>query len=228
MRCAEASLRDWIERSRAAYGAWRLDRCAAPILASIDASRFEAIQAQYRDAAPSPGSSKYLDLRAWLRVAIGRARGLKLHRQPAGDVLDLGTGCGYFPLVCRHYGHRARALDLDTDPLYNAMIDLLKIDRRVCAIEAGVRLPAFDTRFAWVTGFMVCFNNHKRDDVWGPSEWEFFVRDVIDHLLEPGGQLHLELNPERDGRFATPEIEKVLARAGASVNGGVVRLRAPR
>jgi len=217
---------DWIERSRAVWGAWRLDRCAAPILGGIDARRFESIRARFREADPDPGSSKYLDLRAWLRVAVGRARGLGLHRRPACDLLDLGSGCGYFPLVCRHYGHRARALDLDTNALYNEMIELLEIDRGVVAIEAGVPLPAFDTRFDWVTGFMVCFNNHDREDLWGPPEWEFFVRDVVDHLLAPGGQLHLELNPERDGRFATPEIERVFARAGGTVRGGVVRVPA--
>jgi hypothetical protein len=206
---------------------WRLNRRAASIIGSIDANRFEAIRARYRDTDPDPGSSKYLDLQSWIRVALGRAHGMKLHRRRACDVLDLGTGCGYFPFVCRSYGHRALGLDLPDNDLYNEMIELLRVDRRLCAIQAGVPLPAFETRFDWVTGFMVCFNNHGREDLWGPSEWEFFLEDVRGNLLKPGGHLHLELNPERDGRFMTPEVEKVFVRAGASVRGARVRLPRP-
>ena len=73
---------------------------------------------------------------------------------------------------------------------------------------------------------MVCFNNHKRDDLWGPSEWEFFLDDVRANLLKPGGQLNLELNPEHDGRFMTPEVEQVFVSAGGWVRGGVVRVPA--
>ena len=73
---------------------------------------------------------------------------------------------------------------------------------------------------------MVCFNNHFEDDCWGPSEWEFFLRDVLDNVLKPGGRLLLELNPERDGSFLSPDVEKVFARAGASVRGAMVRLPA--
>jgi hypothetical protein len=217
-------MRQWIEQGRERVRTWRLDRRAAPILARIDPARFAAIRARYGDTDPDPGSSKYLDLRPWLRIAVGRALGLELDRTPTCDVLDLGTGCGYFPLVCRHYGHRARALDLDDNALYNEMVDLLQIDRRLCAIEAGVPLPALGRRFDWVTGFMVCFNNHKRDDLWGPSEWEFFLDDVRGNLLKPGGQLHLELNPEEDGSYVTPEVERLFVSAGGWVRNGIVRV----
>lgn len=203
-----------------------MDRRATAIIGSIDADRFEAIRARYHDTDPAPGSSKYLDLQRWIRVAVGRARGMNLHRRPACDVLDLGTGCGYFPFVCRHYRHRPLALDLGDNDLYNEMIELLGIDRRSCAIEAGVPLPRFETRFDWVTGFMICFNNHGRDDLWGPTEWEFFLSDVQGNLLKPGGRLLLEFNPDREGRSLSPEIEKTFVRAGASVRGGQVRLRA--
>jgi len=217
-------MKRWIARSRARVRTWQLDRRAAPILAGIDAPRFAAIRARYGDADPDPGWSKYLDLRAWMRVAVERALRLALDRNPACDVLDLGTGCGYFPLVCRHYGHRPRALDLDDNGLYNEMVKLLQIDRRPCAIAAGVPLPELGTRFDWVTGFMVCFNNHNRDDLWGPSEWKFFLDDVRGRLLKPGGHLHLELNHEHDGSFMTPEVERVFVSAGGSVRGGVVRV----
>jgi hypothetical protein len=219
-------MRHLFERSLDRWRMRRLDRCASRVIDRIDAERFAAIRARYRESDPDPGSSKYLDLQSWTRVAVGRARGLKLHRRSPCDVLDLGTGCGYFPLVCRHYGHRALALDLADNDLYNEMIELLGIDRRPFAIRARVPLPRFETRFDWVTAFMICFNNHKRDDVWGPAEWEFFVRDVVDHLLKPGGGLLLQFNPERDGSFMSREVEQVFVRAGASVGGGSVRLPA--
>ena len=219
-------MRQLIESSRGRWSSWRLDRCARSIIDTIDAPRFAAIRARYHDVDPAPGSSKYLDLPRWIRVAVSLARGMNLHRRRACDVLDLGTGCGYFPFVCRHYGHRPRAIDLGDNDLYNEVIELLGIDRRTCAIEAGVALPRFETRFDWVTAFMICFNNHGRNDLWGPAEWEFFLGDVVGNLLKPDGHLLLHFNPERDGRFMSPEIEKVFVRAGGSVDGGRVSLRA--
>jgi SAM-dependent methyltransferase len=218
LRLLESGLERWRTRHVA--------RRARAIIRTIDAARFTAIRARYRDADPDPGSSKYLDLETWVPMAVGRAHAMNLHRSRGCDVLDLGTGCGYFPLVCRHYGHRPITLDLESDSLYNEMIEFLGIDRRPFAIRAGMPLPVFETRFDWVTAFMICFNNHARRDLWGPAEWEFFVRDVVDHVLKPGGRLFLEFNPEPDGRYMSPQIERVFARAGASVRGNLVMLAA--
>ncbi len=203
---------------------WRLDRRTRSVIDTIDPARFEEIRTRYRDVDPVPGSSKYLEIERWMRTAVRWALDMHLHRGRPCDVLDLGTGCGYFPYVCRQYGHRARALDLDDNDLYNEMIDLLGIERSPFAIEAGVPLPPLELRFDWVTGFMVCFNNHGREDLWGADEWSFFLRDVRENLLKPDGHLLLQLNPERDGRFMSPDVEKAFASAGATVHNGVVRI----
>jgi hypothetical protein len=217
-------LKHRLASGRRRWRGWRLDRRARSIIDTIDPARFEEIRARYRDVNPAPGSSKYLEIERWMRIAVRRALDMGLHRQRGYDILDLGTGCGYFPYVCRRYGHRPSAIDLADDPLYNEMVDLLGIQRSSFAIEAGVRLPRFETRFDWVTAFMICFNNHGRDDLWGPEEWSFFLRDLRENLLKPGGRVLLQLNPAADGRFMSPEVASVFATAGASMANGVVRL----
>jgi hypothetical protein len=93
---------------------WELPR----VLRSVDMTRFSQIQARYRDEAPYPGHSKYLDITAEMRRALYNAYELGLHRPPPRTVLDLGTGCGYFPYVCNYFGHTAVAVDLDVVPMY--------------------------------------------------------------------------------------------------------------
>src|SRR5262245_14471717 len=95
MRSAVVFVRQWIARGRARFRTWRLDQRAAPVLRAIDPRAFAAIRARYRDTDPCPGSSKYLDLHTWVRIAVERATALGLDRARRCEVLDLGTGCGY-------------------------------------------------------------------------------------------------------------------------------------
>jgi hypothetical protein len=39
----------------------------------VDSVRFESIRARYAGVDPKPGSSKYLDIEHWMRVAVCQA-----------------------------------------------------------------------------------------------------------------------------------------------------------
>ena len=80
---------------------WDLPR----VLRSVDMTRFEQFLAKYRDASPDPGYSKYLDIKTWMKRALYNVYELGLHRARQKSILDLGTGCGYFPYVCNYFGH---------------------------------------------------------------------------------------------------------------------------
>jgi hypothetical protein len=65
---------------------------------------------------------------------------------------------------------------------------------------------------------MICFNGHKSDKLWQIPEWEFFLDDLAERQLKPGGQICLELNREYDGSLYTPELREYFETRGAEIH----------
>ena len=67
---------------------------------------------------------------------------LGLHRSPPRrKVLDLGTGCGYFPYICNYFGHTTVTTDLDAVPMYDEITEFLRLDKRVLCIAVSRSCP---------------------------------------------------------------------------------------
>ena len=160
----------------------------------IDPNRFQIIQDKYGVTTEPISRTKYLNFkyRYWRRLRS--AHRLELHRSKATDVLDIGTGPGYFPFICGQLGHNAYSLDLGDDPLFNDMIELLGVRRSVWAVKRYEKLPDQGTKFDTITAFLICFNNHNAPDVWGEDECAFFLGDLVENKLKPKGQIYLNLN----------------------------------
>ena len=186
------------------------------IIASIDPAEFRAIH--QRHAVPNPGDApeKYLELRRWIEVNIRRIRYLDLDCGARKRILDIGCGAGYFLYICKWLGHDVLGLDLDESPMFNDLTKLLGIPRVIARIERHKPLPEFAERFDVITAYMICFNDHKTDHVWGPAEWDFFLNDAARYLA-PGGRIHLELNEEFDGTCYTPELRDYFLQRGTVV-----------
>jgi SAM-dependent methyltransferase len=182
-------------------------------------SRFAQLRVKYRDASPDPGYSKYLDIEAGMRRALYSVYELGLHRARLQSVLDLGTGCGYFPYICIYFGHAAVAVDLDDVPMYNELTQFLRLDRQVSAVRAFQSLPDFGRRFDVVTAFAICFNNHDAPDLWGPDEWLFFLKDLAANQLTADGRVLLKLNQEADGSYGSESLFQFFRQSGAVVDG---------
>jgi SAM-dependent methyltransferase len=187
------------------------------IIASIDRAGFAAIHE--RHAIKDPGSTwpKYLDLKKWMEVNLTRVRRLELDHGRRRQVLDIGSGAGYFLYICKWLGHEALGIDIDEVPMYPEMTRLLGLERVVWRIQAFVPLPDLGRRFDLITAFMICFNNHNQDDLWGVPEWDFFLDDLTNHLRH-GGRVWLELNRQRDGTFMTDELRKFFQNWGACID----------
>ena len=201
-----------------ARGGTRVQSCAiavsrshhAPTQLSSRSTRtsFEEIRRKYAVDDPGDAPPKYLDLEHWIRTNLQRVRELGLDYAPRSRILDLGCGAGYFLYINKLLGHEILGLDLDDLPMFRELIELLQIPRTIARIEAFQPLPKFDRKFDIITAYLICFNNHKSDKLWGPAEWDYFLNDVAGHLA-PNGRLWLELNREYDGSYLHAGIESI-------------------
>jgi SAM-dependent methyltransferase len=171
------------------------------ILKTIDIQEFKVFQARYKDADPTPGYSKYLDLRPWMINKLIYFYLLGLHKSKPLRILDLGTGAGFFPYICSLYGHKVIALDLDTVPMYNELCEFFRVDRRTWRVVRFDKLPDLGARFDLVTAFMITFNQHNQTDEWGIDEWRFMLEDLKCNQVAEGGRIFLNFNLRPDGTW---------------------------
>jgi SAM-dependent methyltransferase len=177
-----------------------------------------------RESVSDPGISlqKYLNYKAYILTYFKDAELLGLTSGEPRSVLDIGTGVGYFQFICSKLGHKAFAIDVDEYPIYNEAVDALGVERTFHRIEAFRLLPDMKRHFDLVTAFAICFNNHKMPNLWGRDEWAFFLRDLANNHLNPGGKVFLRLNIEFDDGFGKQEVRDLMSDlAGRIVNNDV-------
>lgn len=168
-----------------------------------------------------PQVAKYLDADRWLAVCERRLAALSL--RPRSRILDIGTGCGYFPFVARAAGHEVVALDCaGRDEFYRSVTAALGVEVVEHDVAPFTPLPALGT-FDAITAYMVTFNGH-RSQPWGVEEWRFFVADCTMRLLD-GGRLVLELNREPNGEIFPPGVAEMFRARGAAIAKHRVEIR---
>ncbi len=214
----------------AAYrSAWRgLRRVIHPqpvrkFLRHIDQPALTALGARHAPT-QQPGNNwtKFIDAARWLPSNIRRAQDLGLDRATLGQrILDLGSGAGYFLLVCKHLGHPdIMGLDVPEPAFYGEVFAQLGLKRIVAHIQAYESLPdalLAGGKFDLITAFATAFHGHRSPTPWGPAEWDFLLNDLRDRFLAPGGRVYFDLNPSRDGTFTTRELREFFLRRGAKI-----------
>lgn len=193
------------------------------ILRTIDMDQFRVFQSKYRTASPDPGYSKYLNIRPWIQKNVAEYYRLGLNRSKPLRILDIGTGCGYFPYVCNYYGHNSIAIDLDDVPMYNEITAFLGINRKIWKVRAYENLPDFGVKFDLLTAFLVCFNKHNSPNLWQESEWTFFLEDIALNQLNRNGRVFLLLNEESINRHDDKKIRSFFGEKGACVSGNRIQ-----
>lgn len=198
---------------------YKLKRDIKRVLAKVDHEKFNAVRKKYKDVAPDPGYSKYLNIEFWMNRNMWHVFILGLDKSSPKNILDIGTGNGYFPFICKYYGHTVRTIDIWTDPMFNELIETLKLDRRDYEIKNLTPVPPFDIKFDVITGFMVCFNGHHSPNLWTSKEWDFFLRDMATNHCNPGAEAYFTLNEERDTLlWYTDELYNWFIASGAEVD----------
>ncbi|HEY0790151.1 MAG TPA: class I SAM-dependent methyltransferase [Chthoniobacterales bacterium] len=215
---------EFIESAMDAYYRWRHPLEPEALLKKIDLEGLDRIRAKYEVPGEKWAWPKYVNAEHWLKKAVGQVRELHLDRATGKEILDLGSGAGYFLFTCQQLGHRGLGLDLPEPVYFGEMVALLGVERVIWRINPYEPLPELGRKFDLVTAFAICFNGHRSNQVWGPPEWEFFLRDLETRILKPGAEIFLALNPEDYGHF-TPELERYFRDRGAMIHRGKVRLK---
>jgi len=187
------------------------------VIETIDPVAFERIRQRYAGDNPTEDWRKYLDLDRWITINIRRIRDIELDLARRKRILDLGCGAGYFLYVAQLLGHTGLGLDLDRTRMFAEITSLLGVRRVIQRIRAFHPLPDFGEKFDLITAFMICFNSHRRPNLWGVAEWDFFLDDIAKHLA-PRGRIWLELNRESDGTIYTPELKEFFQKRGARID----------
>jgi len=187
------------------------------VIETIDPVAFERIRQRYAGDNPTEDWRKYLDLDRWITINIRRIRDIELDLARRKRILDLGCGAGYFLYVAQLLGHTGLGLDLDRTRMFAEITSLLGVRRVIQRIRAFHPLPDFGEKFDLITAFMICFNSHRRPNLWGVAEWDFFLDDIAKHLA-PRGRIWLELNRESDGTIYTPELKEFFLKRAARID----------
>jgi SAM-dependent methyltransferase len=191
---------------------------AARITQTIDREKFQQIYDRYAMHDPGDEWPKYLEIERWMEINLKRVRDLGLDLGGRKRVLDIGSGTGYFLYICQYLGHDVLGIDVDDERGFAEMVELLGVKRVIYRVEAYQPLPDLGPRFDVITAHMICFNGHKSDKLWKIPEWEFFLDDLAERHLVPGGQVCLELNREYDDSLYTPELKEYFETRGAEIH----------
>ena len=163
------------------------------VVAGWDQPAFAAALREYWDPFATLTAPKYLDVQHWVSRAVAHylSHGLFPDDRPR-RVLDVGSGMGYFPAVCQHFGHDVTAIDLDDEALYNRSVEVLGVNRIVHRVLPDDAFPELGERFDVITAFQACFNLVD-DGAWTTAEWGRFTKQLVE-LLNPGGVAHIQFN----------------------------------
>lgn len=192
------------------------------IIAGLDMTRYEELKGFHRSKESEAKFNQHFDLRKNLIDNLYLVHWLRLNKGSGRNILDIGTGKGIFPFLCNRYGHKVTGMDLGDIPRYNDFIEYLGVERKIWEVKAFEPLPDLGRRFDLVTAVLVCFNNHKTDNLWGVKEWDYFLRDLAKNQLTNDGWVFLLLNAEHDGTFYTKELNSYLRFIGARMAQGRV------
>lgn len=223
-RTLKAALR-WNPRNR------EIKRDLLALMAAVDGSRLDMLIEKHaeaiRNADPASGY-KYLDVALYTLQKLLLAHELGLEGGLPRRVLDIGTGGGHFPFVCRFFGHRAVGIDIE-NALYEDIAACLGVQRTIVRIEPQTPLPDLGTKFDLITACDITFNDKDDRDgrrvYWTMAEWQFFLNDLVANHLQYPGTLYLKLNKEwHKGAFGSDrlsfnrEVLAMAARNGAAIN----------
>jgi hypothetical protein len=189
------------------------------LIKSINPVELNKIQTEYKNYDPAPGYSKYLNIKPWMLDNVWRTFILGLNNSSGKNILDIGTGNGYFPYACKFYNHTVRSIDIESNDIFNELISLLEIPRLEYAVQSYTPIPKFDVKFDLFTGFHTYFNGHRTENVWKKEEWDFFLKDLKNNHGHENSEAYFIINQEHHLDYPiAPELVEYFISKGAEIS----------
>lgn len=151
-------------------------------------------QNRYLDGDRNGRSTKF-----FVREKLAVAHFLGLHNSEKKELLDIGTGAGWFPYICKLYGHSCTGTDFLGRPEYDPVYEFLGIDVKEILVEPFKPLP-LTQQYDYITSMRAFFP--QKPKAWDKEEYKFFFNDIAQYL-KPSGSLYLGSNSggKLDKRF---------------------------
>jgi SAM-dependent methyltransferase len=189
------------------------------LLNKLPHSKFQSLQDKYSSLEDEKGPNKYIvKYEYYIERDLERALLLQLHQKNDLDILDIGSGFGWFGLICRELGHSYIGLDDGRVPLYAEAFSLLGLKRYIHRILPFQSLPAFKEKFDLIACFQICFNLYPGHYDWGFGEWAYFMHNLAEYTRNDTLSLLIEFNCNpsdlHEGRACSHLLEDWLLSSG--------------
>lgn len=169
--------------------------------------KFESLNT-FKETSDLESFEKYFLLKEnFIQHAFIRAINLNIDTSRDLSILDLGTGAGYFPFICNYYGNDAESIDIKGNPFYDKSTESLGLTKYHQEIKYNEDLIP-EKKYDLICAYMICFNGHRSENLWGVNEWTEFIISIIKKNLKSSGRIFLSFNLENDGKPFSSELEK--------------------
>jgi hypothetical protein len=135
--------------------------------------------------------------RKYIIIKLEHIIRLGLHRKERCNVLDLGSGFGWFSLLCKLLGHTPYCIDAHppiSAEFYHESIELFGLKRQLHTILPFQPLPDMPMKFDVVVALQVCFNLYKKHYDWGVGEWAYLIYDLEKRCCNKDFVFYIEFN----------------------------------
>jgi len=137
-------------------------------------------------------------VRKFIQEKLSVAHYLNLHSDKNKKLIDIGTGAGWFPYICKLYGHTCIGTDLLNRENYQPIYDWLELDIREELVHSYKPFGLRD-KVDYIVSLRAFFPN--RPTIWEIDEWQYFFKDIQKNI-NPDGGLYLGCNGGGNrGRF---------------------------
>ena len=163
----------------------------------------DVIETLGKDAITSLGEkidNRYLKeggLEKYIQEKLSVAHYLNLDTASKKVLLDIGTGAGWFPYICKLYGHDCIGTDILGRKEYDAVYKFLNIDIVGNLVYSQTPLN-LQRKFDYIVSLRSFFPN--RPKVWELEDWKYFFKDIQKYVNNNGG-VYLGCNSGKRGKY---------------------------
>lgn len=188
------------------------------------------------------GNKYFINAETTIKEQLDWAHYLNLNNAASLDILDIGTGAGFFPFICRAYGHNVESCDELYKLYWDEGYEVLNLTPKNYLVEKNKSIGnIFGKKFDVIVSFRSFLGTTKywipqnEVDIWGIDEWKFFFKDCSKHLLKsddsyiffqcnPGSQLlpYVNMNPNDISDWGPKELGDFFLQFQKDQNGNRV------